>query len=308
VRTGALTAAEAAPLPPDSLLLAALLWSTASARVLAALGGDYAAVSAACAAGLAPWRAGWASDAALLQLAARCLAALAARQRDGTLFTLRADEAAYFEDPGSDVPPRLFAADVFVCAAVEALTTWPWPTQRAAAEERLRAMHGALRAALQMDALSHTERCRRSGRPWMEEPLNTKSVRQLLDMALDARGELLRQLRAECGMTAEEEEALRTLAARNSDVIARTPGAADAVAAASMAGMQAFAAADVARHGLRACALPGCGAVEPHAKAFKVCSRCRRPVYRPTVRGCAAHQQQDWRRHKREGDGCKAPA
>jgi hypothetical protein len=59
----------------------------------------------------------------------------------------------------------------------------------------------------------------------------------------------------------------------------------------------------VARHGLRACALPGCGAVEPHAKAFKVCSRCRRPAY-----CCAAHQQQDWRRHKREGDGCKAPA
>jgi hypothetical protein len=56
---------------------------------------------------------------------------------------------------------------------------------------------------------------------------------------------------------------------------------------------------DVARHGLRRCALPDCGAMEPHPKAFKVCSRCRTACY------CsAAHQRADWRRHKRD-DGCK---
>jgi hypothetical protein len=57
-------------------------------------------------------------------------------------------------------------------------------------------------------------------------------------------------------------------------------------------------AADVARHGLRACALPECAQTEPHPKAFKLCSRCRGAAY------CSAvHQQQDWRRHKRS-DGC----
>jgi hypothetical protein len=62
----------------------------------------------------------------------------------------------------------------------------------------------------------------------------------------------------------------------------------------------ARAAEDVVRHGLRACALPGCGATEPQPKAFKVCSRCRRACY------CSqAHQAADWRRHKRE-DACAA--
>ena len=64
----------------------------------------------------------------------------------------------------------------------------------------------------------------------------------------------------------------------------------------------AAAAADVARHGLRRCARPGCGATEPHPKAFKVCSRCRGAAY------CAPScQAQDWTRHKR-GDGCKKQA
>jgi hypothetical protein len=58
------------------------------------------------------------------------------------------------------------------------------------------------------------------------------------------------------------------------------------------------AAEDVARHGLRACALPGCGATEPRPKTFKVCGRCRRACY------CsAAHQAADWPRYKREDGG-----
>ena len=61
------------------------------------------------------------------------------------------------------------------------------------------------------------------------------------------------------------------------------------------------AAADVARHGLRRCALPGCGAAEPHPKAFKVCGRCKSTAY------CSAeHAAQDWRRHKHAE--CSRPA
>ena len=77
---------------------------------------------------------------------------------------------------------------------------------------------------------------------------------------------------------------------------------------------QASLAADIQRlatragedreaHGIRRCALPSCDAVDPHARAFKLCARCRAACY------CSAeHQREDWKRHKREGDGCKAPS
>jgi hypothetical protein len=112
-----------------------------------------------------------------------------------------------------------------------------------------------------------------------------------------ASGGLLHALRATCGLTREEEATLRR------DVLPTLMQAAAAGQAAIHAHwrlLERRAAADVARHGLRACALPGCGATEPQPKAFKLCSRCRRACY------CsAAHQQQDWRRHKRE-DACAA--
>jgi hypothetical protein len=120
----------------------------------------------------------------------------------------------------------------------------------------------------------------------------------------DARG-LLNDMRSLCSLTREEEAALRVLFQRLVvDDNARQRNMHLSVTAEAKGNKQAreAAAADVARHGLRACALPGCGAVEPHPKAFKLCGRCRGAVY------CsAAHQREDWRRHKRD-DGCKAPA
>jgi hypothetical protein len=66
--------------------------------------------------------------------------------------------------------------------------------------------------------------------------------------------------------------------------------------------ISARAAADVARHGLRSCALPACGATEAYQKTYKLCGRCRSAAY-----CCAAHSKEDWKRHKRE-DGCAAPS
>jgi hypothetical protein len=60
-------------------------------------------------------------------------------------------------------------------------------------------------------------------------------------------------------------------------------------------------AADVARHGLRSCALPACGAAEAYPKTYKLCGRCRGAAY-----CCAAHSAEDWKRHKRD-DGCAPP-
>jgi hypothetical protein len=60
----------------------------------------------------------------------------------------------------------------------------------------------------------------------------------------------------------------------------------------------ATAAASAAAHGLRACALPDCGAREVHVKQFRMCSACRGAVY------CSReHQQLHWRAHKA---ACKA--
>jgi hypothetical protein len=118
------------------------------------------------------------------------------------------------------------------------------------------------------------------------------------DAASSAAG-LLHALRAKCGLTREEEATLRQEVLPTLMHTARA--SADALSAA-LERVDRRAAEDVARHGLRACALPGCSATEPQPKAFKVCGRCRGVVY-----CCAAHQAEDWRRHKR-ADGCQASA
>jgi hypothetical protein len=124
-------------------------------------------------------------------------------------------------------------------------------------------------------------------------------LRKVLD-GNTASGGLLHKLRAiGHALTHEEEETLRR------DVLPAVTQMALAgrdVIAAEWQAHRCRAMEDVARHGLRACALPGCGATEPQPKTFKVCSRCRRACY------CSqAHQAADWRRHKRE-DTCTAAA
>lgn len=57
-------------------------------------------------------------------------------------------------------------------------------------------------------------------------------------------------------------------------------------------------AADVAKRGLRECALPGCGAVETSVKEFRLCGACRAAAY-----CCAEHAAAHW---KRKPDGHKA--
>ena len=52
--------------------------------------------------------------------------------------------------------------------------------------------------------------------------------------------------------------------------------------------------ADVAKHGLRDCALPSCSKPEKTVKEFAGCSGCRTVVY-----CCLEHQALDWRAHKK---------
>jgi Mn-dependent DtxR family transcriptional regulator len=107
-------------------------------------------------------------------------------------------------------------------------------------------------------------------------------------------------MRVTCGLTAAEETALRQLAERhraahqlNEQVLAKQREEA-------RARHEHAAADDVARHGLRRCALPSCAAQEAHPKLFKLCGSCNAAAY-----CCKEHQTEDWKRHKRE-DGCAA--
>ena len=52
--------------------------------------------------------------------------------------------------------------------------------------------------------------------------------------------------------------------------------------------------ADIAKHGLRNCALPSCSKTEKTVKEFAGCSGCRSVVY-----CCLEHQALDWRAHKK---------
>ena len=51
---------------------------------------------------------------------------------------------------------------------------------------------------------------------------------------------------------------------------------------------------DIAKHGLRDCALPSCSKTEKTVKEFAGCSGCRSVVY-----CCLEHQALDWRAHKK---------
>ena len=51
---------------------------------------------------------------------------------------------------------------------------------------------------------------------------------------------------------------------------------------------------DIAKHGLRDCALPSCSKTEKTVKEFKLCAGCRSQVY-----CCLEHQALDWKAHKK---------
>ena len=57
---------------------------------------------------------------------------------------------------------------------------------------------------------------------------------------------------------------------------------------------KALQRADIAKHGLRDCALPSCSKTEKTVKEFAGCSGCRTVVY-----CCLEHQALDWRAHKK---------
>ena len=67
-----------------------------------------------------------------------------------------------------------------------------------------------------------------------------------------------------------------------------------AKAQATIAEFEARQREDIAKHGLRDCALPSCSKTEKTVKEFAHCSGCRSVVY-----CCAEHQRLHWTMHKK---------
>jgi hypothetical protein len=231
-----------------------------------------------------------------------------ARWHAGTLFEPTPEETAFFQ--GRIAPHAQKIAGIMVlleCAMMVFMLTNPSSDN----QDGRSAVLDALRAALEADVRGllglqpPLQQQQQQQRAAVTKQMSTdatvaarNSLQELLQYTL-GEGALLVALRALHGLSSADEAALRVLLRR---VAASLNAHAGPDLSAYTAAMRQRAAADVARHGLRACALPECAATEPHPKAFKLCGRCRGVVY------CsAAHQQQDWRRHKRD-DGCKAAA
>jgi hypothetical protein len=232
----------------------------------------------------------------------------------GTFFTPTPEERAYFSVGDCAVTPALGGAGAYFDFAHDELRLQQHEEGLHAVDApRLHAVHGALQAALEMDSRGWLERCPTTGRPWAELDngrnlaafaiVRRQSLDQLLTFSLDTRtGGAGQQLRATCRVSDAETAALRALTERNRAQIQDGQALLSTFARMEDAEWTRRAAADVARHGLRTCALPECQQTEPQPKAFKLCGRCKAVVY-----CCPAHQQQDWRRHKRN-DGCTAAA
>jgi hypothetical protein len=159
-----------------------------------------------------------------------------------------------------------------------------------------------------MDARGMLERNPRTGQAWTASSAPSSRmidylkpmVHGVVTFALSDEAGLLIRMRAECGLSAAEQTALRQLAERHKAAFERNQQELPKVVKDLKAERQQAAATDLACHGLRRCALPACDAQEAHPKLFKLCGRCRGAAY------CRAqHSKEDWKRHKRE-DGCTA--
>lgn len=248
----------------------------------------------------------------LLALKRRALLIFFRRWRAGTLFALSAEELAVYGPPVDlndcavsarsllPVVTRTFAhwqtLKILASRVINAIMLWPASRSSAEALNRARLVHGALCATLELDASVAF-----AGGLTRVLPIGhglAAALLALLTLAMTD-SELLIVMRRECGLTAAQESTLSVMM-HTLDERCRDYGSHR-----YLAPLRAIwderaqrGAEDVARHGLRCCALPACDAVEAHPKHFKACGRCRGVVY------CSpAHQREDWKRHKRD-DGC----
>jgi hypothetical protein len=288
-------------LPPDSLSTVHLRWDALLRLSQQRVTGEDMSAPDGVERMQALMKAAWLEDARLVALSRRNLAILHGRWRAGTLGTPRPDELAYCTCmAGADA--RRAGARVFVVCAKDALVCWP---PAALDEAALRQVDGAVCAMLEADARGELRDVRLPGTlvgsrpPHLEEA--SRAVWELCHV-LDRAA--LPRLLALGGFACEQLGALRALHERlqreetlGSEVYEKARELTSTLGVVATAN----AAAALAQHGLRRCALPACGAQEPAPRTYKKCGRCGAVHY-----CCGDHQAADWKRHKRE-DGCRAP-
>jgi hypothetical protein len=272
-------------MPVSTLLVAWVLQQIMSTRTFLAAGSAAVTMDAAVYGPITD--AAWRDDEQLLQRSQRCLGLLCGRWVADTLLTPTAEEVYYAEC--FDRTAETLGAELFATWAMDALAYWPCALVVGA--DCLHGIHEALLATLAMQAMQRT-RC-------VGLALSTSTVLcYVLQVVLD-NASWLHRLRSTCGLTQADEAKLRML----HHELLQGRDARDELHNSSCGAVSALAAADVARYGLRSCALPSCGTTEQYLKTYKLCGRCRGVV----AYCCAAHSKEDWKRHKRE-DGCAAPS
>ena len=289
----ALALAEATQ-PADSLVLSHLLLHLCIARTHfhrnAVLVEDTKARGEA-------WQTAWLEDTHIRRLSQRNLELLVSRFDAGMLSRATPDEAEFFEldfVPAVDMPDAemlsWFGPGLLLEAADNAITFWKYAYdfQSTGLDAMLDLMMRGVAAALSV----FLRQCKFHDDGKIELDFTEHHICTCYDLLCKTSESLyLSQLHAGYGISSSDMSNLLALRSmlRNTPLIKQSiekeMSHYDEAAHA--------AAADVARHGLRRCTLPGCGATEPHPKAFKVCGRCKSIAY------CSAeHAAQDWHRHK----------
>jgi hypothetical protein len=239
----------------------------------------------------------------------RNLEVLSTRWRAGTLSALNIVEQVFFLSSfGPAASLSGVGARLWVVSARDAVDFWPFNALDAAA---LRDVRDAICAVLEADAGG---KLFAQGQSPESNDTAATAVLSLRDdlVDLDSTGERTPQQIAELvrdlGLTSVQLSALKALGKRIEDASFDNPDAVSRLALQEARmkeignALAARAAAAEAKYGLQRCALPACAAQEPAARTYKRCSRCGTVYY-----CCAAHQQEDWKRHK-QADGCKKPA
>jgi hypothetical protein len=240
----ALAYAEAS-LPQSTLLIVTTLDLVIGTRMALAAGG----ANLASAASGELYDAAWRDDEQLLRLSRRSLGLLRARWRTGTLLTPTPEEAYFAEC--FDWTVAYVGVDSFVTWAYEALVFWPQEAALTLADgaQCLHGMHDALCAAVELWT-------RRLG--WEASTLSR--LHALLNGTLDPAKPWLPRLRDTCGLSHAKETKLRNLL----HAVAQGESARQEEFSNKHAAADARGAADVARHGLRSCALPSCSTTEQY--------------------------------------------
>lgn len=289
--------------PGDSLVTAEILGALARTRIMF-LHGD-ASDSGEPAAREAAWR----EDPHAVATSRRSLQLLLARYEAGTISRPTPDEAAYYErtyelnQPEHATDGKWTGGGTILTSVANLVAVNGWASAEILSRDPAlldllaRGMVATLRLAMRRCAVRVRASSGMLQAVEARFDFNLHENMRLRDLFMVSLDSFYLPVLRTHGLTSAEELKLSRMLAAFESMRDQT----DKVLLDEKTVRDEKAAADLARHGLRRCTLPDCGATEPHPKAFKLCGRCKSTAY-----CCPEHAAQDWRRHKRAE--CSRPA